>query len=103
MPSFDLYGYKFFFWSNEFMGNGQLEPIHIHVSAGNVGRNAPKWWVGHGKVSKADVNNINLKNYGIKQADIPKIESIICANSQYIFELWYEFFGEFGIEHESVK
>lgn len=33
MPSFQLFGWKFYFWNNEY--NGQdLEPVHIHVCKG---------------------------------------------------------------------
>jgi hypothetical protein len=32
MPSFDLFGFKFFFFSNEFAAGDILEPVHIYVT-----------------------------------------------------------------------
>jgi hypothetical protein len=44
MPSFDLFGFKFFFFSNEFVAGDTLEPVHIHVTDGSImEKNAPKW------------------------------------------------------------
>jgi hypothetical protein len=44
MPSFDLFGFKFFFFSNEFVVGNTLEPVHIHVTDGSImEKNAPKW------------------------------------------------------------
>jgi hypothetical protein len=32
---FDMFGYKFYFWSKEFInGTDKLEPVHIHVCKG---------------------------------------------------------------------
>jgi hypothetical protein len=36
MPSFDLFGFKFFFFSNEFVSSDTLEPVHIHVTDGSI-------------------------------------------------------------------
>jgi hypothetical protein len=36
MPSFDLFGFKFFFFLNEFVAGNTLEPVHIHVTDGSI-------------------------------------------------------------------
>jgi len=45
MPSFDLWGFKFYFYSNEFViRDEKLEPVHIHVVKGSeMVKDAPKW------------------------------------------------------------
>ncbi len=103
MPSFDIGGFKFFFFSNEFIGE-KLEPVHIHVSAGAVGEDAPKWWIGlNGKINQADVNDASLRNYNIKKKDISRIEALLRCNSNYIINLWLEFFeGHEITTHSSV-
>lgn len=92
MPSFTVYGYRFFFWSNEYKADDILEPIHIHVCKGEPEKDAPKWWIGHdGKIQYADNCN-NLKSFGLEKSDINKIESIISANINRIIEMWQDHF-----------
>ena len=99
MPTFSLFGYKFFFFSNEFSSDGKLEPVHIHVSDGNtVEPKAPKWWVGYGKCKIANERFENLSHYGLKKSDLKRIEEIICANSDMIIDMWYNFFKGYDIE-----
>ena len=101
MPSFSLFGFRFFFFNNEYSGN-ELEPIHIHVCKGDPVHGAPKWWVGYNKIKNCRLDNI--KNYGFKKSDIPKIEQAIYDNRSMIIELWKNHFeGMEGEIHESVK
>ena len=97
MPSFDILGFKFFFFSNEFVSEDKLEPVHIHVTNGsNMTKNAPKWWVGYGKCLRADDNNLTA--YGLHNSDIRKIEEIIRQNSNMIINMWYSFYSGYDIE-----
>jgi hypothetical protein len=103
MPSFDLFGFKFFFFSNEFKADGELEPVHIHVTDGSVlEKNSPKWWVGLNKCKRDD--DQDLRHYGLKTSDLKKIEEIIKNNSSTIIEMWADFFKGYDIEiHNDVK
>ena len=71
---FFLFGYRFFFWSNDH------EPIHIHVSKGD---------------SEAKFNVINVElidNYGFKKNELRLIESLIEENKEVIIARWKEYF-----------
>lgn len=99
MPSFDLWGFKFYFYSNEFViRDEKLEPVHIHVVKGSeMVKDAPKWWVGFNKCELAD-ENIDFKKFGIKNSDLATIEKIICDNSNIIIDMWLDFFKGYNIE-----
>lgn len=75
MPTlFILFGYKFFFWSNEH------DPIHVHVSKG-------------GSEAKYNVQTVSLiENYGFKRNELRMIESIIEENKEVIKEHWNNYF-----------
>ena len=103
MPSFDLFGFKFFFFRNEFKADGELEPVHIHVTDGSVmEKDSPQWWVGVKKCKRADDRDI--RHYGLKTTDIKKIEEIISDNSSMIIDMWVDFFKGYDIEiHDDLK
>ena len=75
MPTlFFLFGYRFFFWSNDH------EPIHVHVSKGD---------------SEAKFNVIDvelIENYGFKKNELSLIESLIEENKEVIIARWKEYF-----------
>lgn len=75
MPTlFILFGFRFFFWSNEH------DPIHIHVSKGD-------------SEAKYDVENLELiESYGFKKNELRLIESIIEENKDIIIDRWKEYF-----------
>ena len=75
MPTlFFLFGYRFFFWSNDH------DTIHIHVSKGDS----------EGKFNVLDVKLI--ENHGFKKNELRLIESLIEENKEIIIERWKEFF-----------
>ena len=77
MPTlFILFGYRFFFWSNDH------EPIHVHVNKGNS----------EGKFNFLDVELI--ENHGFKKNELRLIESIIEENRDIIIERWKDFFNK---------
>ena len=75
MPTlFYLFGYRFYFWSNEH------EPIHVHVSKGD-------------SEAKFNVNDVELiDNYGFKKNELRLIESLIEENKEVITARWKEYF-----------
>lgn len=76
MPTlFILFGFRFFFWSNDH------EPIHVHISKGD---------------SEAKFNVLDLElveNFGFKRNELRMIESIIEENREIIIARWNEWFG----------
>lgn len=79
MPTlFILFGYRFFFWSNEH------DPVHVHISKGD---------------SEAKYNVITLElveNHGFKRNELRMIESIIEENKEIIIGRWNEYFKKGG-------
>ncbi len=77
MPTlFILFGFRFFFWSNDH------EPIHVHISKGD-------------SEAKYNVKNIELvENFGFKKNELRMIESIIEENQEIIIERWNEYFNK---------
>jgi len=79
MPTlFILFGFRFFFWSNEH------DPIHVHISKGDA---------------EAKYNVLTLKlveNFGFKSNELRMIESIIEENKEVIVERWNEYFKKGG-------
>ncbi len=75
MPTlFIIFGYRFFFWSNEH------DPIHVHVSKGD-------------SEVKYNVESVILvENFGFKKNELRMIESLIEENKEIIIERWYEHF-----------
>lgn len=75
MPTlFIIFGFRFFFWSNEH------EPIHVHVSRGD-------------SEVKYNVENLELiENFGFKKNELKIIESILEENKDIIAERWKEYF-----------
>ena len=75
MPTlFILFGYRFFFWSNDH------EPVHIHVGKGD---------------SEAKFNVMPLElieNFGFKRNELRMIGSLIEENESIIIERWNEYF-----------
>ena len=75
MPTlFYLFGYRFYFWSNDH------EPIHVHVSKGES----------DAKFNVIDVELID--NYGFKKNELRLIESLIEENKEVITARWKEYF-----------
>lgn len=77
MPTlFIVFGYKFFFWSNDH------DPVHVHVSKG-------------GSEAKYNVETIALvENYGFKRNELRMIESIIEENKDVIVQHWNAYFNK---------
>ncbi len=75
MPTlFIIFGFRFFFWSNEH------HPIHVHVSKGDA-------------EAKYNVETVNLvENFGFKKNELRMIESLIEENKEIIIERWNEHF-----------
>lgn len=75
MPTiFILFGYRFYFWSNEH------DPIHVHISRGDA-------------EAKYNVENIELvSNHGFKKNELSMIASILEENQQIIIARWHEYF-----------
>lgn len=75
MPTlFYLFGFRFFFWSNEH------EPVHVHISKAE---------------SEAKYNVLTMElvyNHGFKKNELRMIESIIEENKDVIIERWKEVF-----------
>ncbi len=79
MPTlFILFGYRFFFWSNDH------EPIHVHIAKGD-------------SEAKYNVETLELvENFGFRKNELRMIESIIDENQSIIIERWKEFFKKGG-------
>ncbi len=79
MPTlFILFGYRFFFWSNEH------DPIHVHISKGDA-------------EAKYNVVTLGLvENHGFKRNELRMIESIIEENKEIIIGRWNEYFKKGG-------
>ncbi|MCH5319453.1 MAG: DUF4160 domain-containing protein [Paramuribaculum sp.] len=77
MPTlFILFGYRFFFWSNEH------EPIHVHVNKGE-------------SEAKYNVETLELiENFGFKKNELKMIESILEENKNVIKQRWDEYFNK---------
>lgn len=77
MPTlFFLFGYRFFFWSNEH------NPIHIHISKGD-------------SEAKFNVLTVELiENHGFKKNELRLIESLVDENREIIIERWKEIFNK---------
>lgn len=96
MPSFTMFGFKFFFWSNEYSGN-TLEPCHIHFTKGVPRPDAPRYWINKDGRICAD-GDINLK-----ASDRNKVEMAISSNYAKIINDWQEhFIGETITFNEKV-
>lgn len=79
MPKvFEIYGYKFFFFSNE--GN-PLEPCHIHVRKNG---NLAKFWIKE-NAELAD-------NIGFSSSELKNIQEILNEKKLLVKEAWNEFF-----------
>ena len=75
MPTlFYLFGYRFYFWSNDH------DPIHVHVSKGDS----------EAKFNVIDVELID--NHGFKKNELRLIESLIEENKEVIIARWKEYF-----------
>ena len=79
MPTlFILFGYRFFFWSNDH------EPIPVHIAKGD-------------SEAKYNVETLELvENFGFRKNELRMIESIIDENQSIIIERWKEFFKKGG-------
>lgn len=79
MPTlFILFGFRFFFWSNEH------NPIHIHISKGDA-------------EAKYNIESLELvENYGFKKSELRLIESILEENKEIIIDRWHEYFRKGG-------
>lgn len=81
MPTlFILFGYRFFFWSNEH------EPIHVHISKG-------------GAEAKYNILDLELvENFGFKRNELRMIESLLEENREILIERWNESFKKIDDE-----
>ncbi len=78
MPTvFELFGYRFFFYSNE-----NDEPIHIHVTKGDA---KAKYWILPGIVEEY--------SYGFKVKERKEIKNLVIENADKIINHWNEFFA----------
>lgn len=75
MPTlFIIFGFRFFFWSNDHA------PIHVHISKGEC-------------EAKFNVENVELiENFGFKKNELKMIESILEENKDIIIARWNEYF-----------
>lgn len=75
MPTlFIIFGFRFFFWSNDH------DPIHVHISKGEC-------------EAKFNVENVELiENFGFKKNELKMIESILEENKDIIIARWNEHF-----------
>jgi hypothetical protein len=72
-----LYGYRFFFFSND-----RKEPIHIHVEKDNA---AAKFWI---------TPYIHLtKSNGFNSVELNKIHKLVEENSEIFKTKWNEYFN----------
>ena len=79
MPKvFEVYGYKFFFFSNE---GSPLEPCHIHVRKNG---NLAKFWIKE-NAELAD-------NIGFSSTELKNIQEILNEKKLLVEEAWTEFF-----------
>lgn len=79
MPKvFEVYGYKFFFFSNE---ESPLEPCHIHVRKNG---NLAKFWIKE-NAELAD-------NIGFSSTELKNIQEILNEKKLLVEEAWNEFF-----------
>lgn len=79
MPTlFILFGFRFFFWSNEH------DSIHIHISKGDA-------------EAKYNIESLELvENYGFKKSELRLIESVLEENKEIIIDRWHEYFRKGG-------
>lgn len=87
MPSFTLYGIKFFFWSDEYSG-GVLEPVHIHYTKGDPYQHAPRYWINHDGSICVD----NKIPSDLKHSDQVRVEQVIQDNYARIIQMWHDQF-----------
>jgi len=77
MPTlFDLFGFKFLFYSNEH------NPIHVHVKRGNAKAKFQLFPV------------LLMENEGMKPSEIRMAERVIREKQEYIAEKWNEYFNK---------
>lgn len=79
MPTlFILFGFRFFFWSNEH------DPIHVHISKGDA-------------EAKYNIESLELvENYGFKKSELRLIEAVLEENKEIIIDRWHEYFRKGG-------
>jgi hypothetical protein len=76
MPTvFELFGYRFFFYSNE-----NNEPMHIHVDKGGA---KAKYWIS---------GIAEVYSYGFKARERRDIKKLVIENADKIIEHWNNFF-----------
>ena len=73
---FILFGFRFFFWSNEH------DPIHVHISKGDA-------------MAKYNVETLELvENHEFKKNELKMIESILEENREVIIARWHDYFNK---------
>ena len=75
-------GYKIYFWSNE-----NDEPIHVHISKGELVKNSTKVWIT--KTGGCIVANNKSK---IPESELNKLLGIISKHYFLIASKWKEFY-----------
>ena len=83
---FNIDSYVVYFWSNE---GKPKEPLHVHIAEITPRANGTKIWIT--RSGKALLCNNQSK---IPSKDLRKIIRIIEANSFWIAQKWYDYFGE---------
>ncbi len=77
MPTlFELFGIRYFFYSNEHL------PIHVHIENGD----------GKAKINVATLEVV--ENHGVKPKDMKKALEIIKLYNEEIIAKWEEYHGE---------
>jgi len=71
--------YRFYFYSHE-----PNEPPHIHVDRDNL---SAKFWLNSAQLAQ---------NFGFRNHEVSKIESIVVSHRNEFLEAWNEFFGVSG-------
>lgn len=76
-------GYKVYFWSNE-----SNEPIHIHISKGQLNQNSTKVWL-----TRAGGCILANNKSQIPSSELNKILNIISRHYFLIISKWKEFYN----------
>ena len=75
-------GYKIYLWSNE-----NNEPIHVHISKGNLTQNSTKVWL-----TKSGGCILCNNKSRISKSDLNKLLSIISRHYFLILSKWKEYY-----------
>ena len=75
-------GYKIYFWTNE-----NSEPIHVHISKGNISSNSTKVWL-----TKSGGCILANNKSKIPDNDLNKLLNIVSRHYFLIISKWKEYY-----------